>query len=69
MGSLTNENFSIYGILMFIKYVGPPPQEFCPSLYVRTRKGSLSDSSKAHARKWTIIEEHDYNILWKKLKT
>ena len=54
--------------LMFIKCVGPPPQEFCPSLYVRTWKGSLSDDSKAHARKQTINEEHDYNILRKKLK-
>ena len=55
--------------LMFIKCVGPPPQEFCPTLYARSWKGSASDNSKACARKRKVDEEHDYNIIWKKLKT
>ena len=47
--------------LMFIKCVGPPPQEFCPTLYARSWKGSPSDNSKARARKRKVDEEHDYN--------
>jgi len=54
--------------LMFIKCVGPPPQEFCPSLYARSWKGTPSDDSKARARKRTLDDEHDYNIIWKKLE-
>ena len=49
--------------LMFFKCIGPPPWEFSPSLYVKMWKGSLSDDSKALARKWTVDEEHDYILL------
>jgi len=63
--SLTIKTLSM---LMFIKCVGPTPQEFCPSLYVRSWKRTPSDDSKARARKRTLDDEHDYNIIWKKLK-
>ena len=42
--------------LMFIKCVGPPPQEFSPSMYVKTWKSSLSDDSKARARNELLMK-------------
>ena len=70
LASSTKSSLSIKTLstLMFIKCVGPPPQQFDPAKYVRTWKNSLADDSKARSRKRTANEEHDYDFIWKKLK-
>ena len=57
--------------LIFIKCVGPSPQQFDPTSYARTwltKHHCLADDLKARSRKRNDDQEHDYSIIWKKLK-